>query len=226
MPTKRFFHQSFSTNVIIIFLLGLGLVKPDPDPLQDYCIANTKTRQPYSFNGLPCIDPELVLASHFSTPALSKPGNTRANPFGFNVTLTNIQNLPGINTQGLSMARVDIEANGLVPPHSHPRASEVTICLKGQIIVGFVTTSNHMYTQQLRSGESFVFPKGLIHFLYNMDQMKPALAISGLSSQNPGAQIVSLATFASTPGMPDEVLQRAFQITRPEVAKIRKNLGG
>ncbi|PQQ07061.1 germin-like protein subfamily 1 member 1 [Prunus yedoensis var. nudiflora] len=70
------------------------------------------------------------------------------------------------------MARVDIAANGIVPPHLHPRASEV----------------------QLKPGESYVFPKGLIHFVYNYDSVNPALALAGFSSQNPGVQIVSLAT--------------------------------
>ncbi|KAF1001495.1 hypothetical protein AG4045_015950, partial [Apium graveolens] len=103
------------------------LVKPDPDPLQDYCIADTKTPQSFFCNGAPCIDPAQAKASHFTTSALSKPGNTRGNPFGFNVTLANIRNLPGLNTLGLTMARVDIAADGLIPPHAHPRASEPSI---------------------------------------------------------------------------------------------------
>ncbi|KAL6983593.1 Germin-like protein subfamily 1 member 1, partial [Sarracenia purpurea var. burkii] len=217
-----------SLSFLLIFLaLSLGLVKPDPDPLQDYCIADTKTPSESSIfmNGAPCIDPARASSSHFATSALSKRGNT-SNPFGFNVILTNTVNLPGLNTQGLTMARVDLAANGVVPPHSHPRASEVTICLQGSLLVGFVNTSYHLYTQQLRPGDSFVFPKGLIHFLYNVDPVNPALAVSGLSSQNPGAQIAALAAFASTPAVPDVVLKKAFQIAGQDVARIRRNLGG
>ncbi|KAF8390331.1 hypothetical protein HHK36_024856 [Tetracentron sinense] len=209
---------------LLILVLLLGFIKPDPEPLQDFCIADT-TPQSFFLNGAPCINPTLVRTSHFTTSVLSKAGNTKANPFGFNVTLTNTQNMPGLNTQGLAMGRIDIAANGVVPPHSHPRASEVTICLKGTLLVGFVDTSNRLFTQQLRAGDSFVFPRGLIHFLYNLDS-SPALAISGLNSQNPGAQLVALATFASKPSMPDDVLKKAFLINGQDVLRIRKNLGG
>ncbi|CAI9785191.1 unnamed protein product [Fraxinus pennsylvanica] len=203
----------------------LNFVKPDADPLQDYCVAETRNTHNMFHNGQPCINPRLALASHFSTSALSKCGDT-GNQFGFNVTLTNINNLPGLNTLGLVMARVDIAANGLIPPHSHPRASEVTILLKGSLLVGFVDTTNRLYTQQLRAGDCFVFPKGLIHFAYNIDPVKTALAISGLSSQNPGAQISSMATFMSKPSMPDEILKKGFKVNGQDVMRIRKNLGG
>lgn len=225
LATMQLNTTPWSCLVLLFSLILLpGFGKTDPDPLQDYCIADSKS--PFYLNGAPCINPTLAVSSHFATSALSKPGNTRANPFGFNVTLTNIVNLPGVNTLGLAMARVDLAPNGLVPPHSHPRASEVTICLKGSILVGFVDTSGRLFTQTLRAGESFVFPKALIHFLYNNDPIKPALSVSGLSSQNPGAQIASLATFRSNPPLPDEVLKIAFQITKQDIMKIRKNLGG
>ncbi|KAJ8761002.1 hypothetical protein K2173_022040 [Erythroxylum novogranatense] len=217
------------TSLFSLFLglaLILGPAYSDPDPLQDYCIADTKNPNSFYVNGVPCINPSLASTSHFTTSVLSKPGDTKANPFGFNVTLTNIVNLPGLNTMGLTMARVDLQPNGLVPPHSHPRASEVTICLKGSLLVGFVDTSNRLFAQQLRPGESFVFPKGLIHFLYNIDNKNPALAISGLSSQNPGAQVTSLAAFTSKPHLPDEVLKKGFQVTVQDIIRIRRNLGG
>ncbi|GFP96143.1 germin-like protein subfamily 1 member 1 [Phtheirospermum japonicum] len=198
--------------------------KSDPEPLNDYCVADTTNPRDFFLNGLPCINPYHTLASHFATSALSKPGNM--NQFGFNVTLTNANSLPGLNTLGLVMARVDIAVNGLVPPHSHPRASEVTILIEGSLLVGFVDTSNRLHTQRLRPSDSFVFPKGLIHFLYNTDMVKPAFAISGLSSQNPGAQISSIATFTSNPDMPDDVLKKGFKISGQDVTRIRRNLGG
>ncbi|KAJ4961142.1 hypothetical protein NE237_021052 [Protea cynaroides] len=208
-----------------------GIITSDPEPLQDFCIAaapGDMAANPHSMfiNGSPCISPTLAGSAHFMTSVLAKPGNTSANPFGFNVTLTNIRNLPGVNTQGLTMARVDIALHGQVPPHSHPRASEVTLLLKGTLLVGFVDTSNKLFTQQLRPGDSFVFPKGLTHFLYNIDTVSPAVAVSGLNSQNPGAQIVALATFASKPSILDEVLKKAFMIGGQDVERIRKNLGG
>ncbi|XP_050905621.1 germin-like protein subfamily 1 member 1 [Lathyrus oleraceus] len=213
------------TLPILFFTLSLllGQSISDPDPLQDYCIADNKNT--FFTNGLPCIDPKQATSSHFATSSLSKPGNT-TNMFGFSVTPTSPVNLPGLNTLGLTLVRVDIAGNGIVPPHSHPRASEVTTCLKGLLLVGFVDTSNRAFTQNLGPGESFVFPKGLVHFLYNRDSKEPAIAISGLNSQNPGAQIASIATFASKPFIPNEILKKAFQISGQEVEIIRKKLGG
>lgn len=218
-------HFDFHSLPLLLFtlLLLLGQARPDPDPLQDYCVADNKNE--FFINGVPCINPEQVSPSHFVTSALSKTGNT-SNTFGFSVTASNTVNLPGLNTLGLVLARVDIAANGIVPPHSHPRASEVTTCLKGLLLVGFIDTNNRVFTQNLRPGESFVFPKGLIHFLFNRDTKEPALALSGLNSQNPGTQIASLATFASKPPIPVEILKRAFQISTREVDIIRENLGG
>lgn len=81
----------------------------------------------------------------------------------------------------------------------HPRASEVTVCLDGVLLVGFVDTSGRVFTQELHPGEAFVFPKGMIHFLYNIDTVSSALAVSGLTSQNPGTQILSLLPFTKSP---------------------------
>ncbi|ERM96894.1 hypothetical protein AMTRI_Chr10g3860 [Amborella trichopoda] len=197
----------------------------DPDPLQDFCIADTANPYGLFLNGQPCINPARAEPSHFKTSALASPGNTRANPFGFNVTLTSTKNLPGCHTQSLALARIDIDVGGTVPPHAHPRASEVTFIVRGVLLVGFVDTSNRLYTQQLLPGDTFMFPRALVHFLYNIGST-PALAISGLSSQNPGAQLSSLATFTTKPAMPDEVLKKAFQITGQDVQRMRKNLGG
>ncbi|KAK9277712.1 hypothetical protein L1049_007259 [Liquidambar formosana] len=221
MRTSSTFARFFIGLVLL-----LGLAKPDPDPLQDYCIANTNTPPPFFMNGAHCIDPSLASTTHFVTSALSKPGNTTASQFGYSVTIANTTNLPGLNTMGLTMSRIDIARDGLVPPHWHPRASEVTTLLKGSLLVGFVDTSNRLFTQQLRVGDSFVFPKGLVHFLFNLDSVGPAMCLSGFSSQAPGLQSAALASFTSKPGIPDEVLRAAFKINGQDVAKIRRNLGG
>lgn len=204
-------------------LLLMGFTRSDPDPLQDFCVADA--RHPFYMNGAPCINPNSANASYFATSVLSKAGDTK-NLFGFSVTLTNIVNLPGLNTMGLTMARVDLAPAGVVPLHAHPRASEVTICLKGFLLVGFVNTTNHLFTQQLRPGEAFVFPKGLMHFLLNLEVMGPSVAVSGLNSQNPGAQLAAVSAFTSNPPLHEEVLKKSFQMTSQDVMRIRRNLGG
>lgn len=216
----------FLSLLLLHFSFKFDLARSDPDPLQDFCVADLKASTSSFFNGIPCINPNLANVDHFKTSALYLPGNTKSNRFGFSVTLTNPQNLPGINTLGLTLARIDLEPKGLVPLHSHPRASEVTICLIGQMVVGFVDTLNRVFTKKIGPGESFVFPKGLIHFMYNEDLKKSAVAVSGLNSQNPGAQLLGLAAFISKPEIPQEVLTKSFQISECEISHIRKSLGG
>lgn len=210
--------------LLVLIALTITQVKcADPDPLQDFCVANTTTK--IFLNGFPCTDPSTVMSSHFKTSALGVPGNTSANPFGFNVTLTTTKNLPGLNTQGMAIARIDFAKGGLVPPHIHPRASEITFVVNGTLLVGFVDTSNKLFNQTLKAGDVFVFPRAQLHFLYNVGN-STATAISGLNSQSPGAQILPLAAFGSKPEILPHVLQKAFMISIKEVEKIRKNLIG
>lgn len=224
MPTPSNLFLMISL-LLLFFAFEFDIARSDPDPLQDFCVADPKASTSSFFNGIPCINPNFANVNHFTTSALSISGNTK-NLFGFSVTLTNTQNLPGINTLGLALARIDIQPRGIVPLHSHPRASEVTICLIGQMVVGFVDTSNRVFTKKIGPGESFVFPKGLVHFMYNEDLKNSAVAVSGLNSQNPGAQLVALAAFASKPEIPQEVLKKSFQISDCEISHIRKSLGG
>ncbi|XP_022151334.1 germin-like protein subfamily 1 member 1 [Momordica charantia] len=217
-------NSSLFLCFFLLLLCFVNLCCCDPDPLQDYCVANPKSSSMF-FNGVACINPNFATTAHFTTSALSKPGNTR-NLFGFSVTATNTDNLPGLNTLGLTLARIDLQAQGVVPLHSHPRASEITICLGGHIVVGFVDTSNRVFSKKIGGGESFVFPKGLLHFMYNDDSKNSAVAVSGLNSQNPGAQLTALAAFASKPDIPPQVLKKSFQITDCDIARIRRSLGG
>ncbi|XP_068653192.1 germin-like protein subfamily 1 member 1 [Aristolochia californica] len=218
--------RSLPPYTLFLLLLWWATALSDPDPLQDYCVAVGGPSQPFFFNGVPCVNPNAAVSAHFMSSILSKAGDTNGNYFGFNVTLTDTRNFPGCNTQGLTMARVDIAGGGAVPLHSHPRASEVTILLKGSLVVGFVDTTNRLFFQKLQPGDSFVFPRGTLHFLLNLDSSKPAFAISGLNSQNPGAQISSLASFVSRPPIPDEILKKSFRISGQDVERIRRNLGG
>ncbi|KAH0881331.1 hypothetical protein HID58_068725 [Brassica napus] len=187
-------------NLLLAFILLMGQVRSDPDPLQDYCVSPPHSPHQHIFlNGNLRKDPTKVTVSDFTTSALSKPGDTRANPFMTNVTLTTTTNLPGLNTMGLTMGRLDFGASGVVPPHVHPRASEVTVCLDGVLLVGFGDTS-----------------------------VSSALAVSGLTSQNPGTQFVSMVSLDSKLQIPQDVLKRLYHINDQEgyVASIRKNLGG
>ena len=139
------------------------------------------------------------------------------------VTGANVEKIPGLNTLGVSLSRIDYLPGGLNPPHTHPRATEITFVLDGELDVGFITTANKLISKSIKKGDIFVFPKDLVHFQKN-NGGNPASVISGFNSQLPGTQSVAATLFTSTPAVPDNVLTKAFQIDTEEVNKIKNNL--
>ncbi|KAL2241321.1 germin-like protein subfamily 1 member 13 [Sesamum indicum] len=191
----------------------------DPSPLQDFCVAVNDSVAAVFVNGKICKNPNMVVAEDFFFPGLNKPGNT-SNQVGSMVTPVNVNQLPGLNTLGISLARIDFAPYGINPPHTHPRASEILLVVEGTLYVGFVTSNpanptmkNKLFTKYLYPGDVFVFPQGLIHFQFNVGKTN-ALAFAGLSSQNPGVITIANAVFGSNPPINPDVLAKAFQVEK------------
>lgn len=172
-------------------------------------------------NGLACKDPKMVQANDFSFGGLHLAGNT-SNAVGSKVTLVNVNQLPGLNTLGVSLTRIDYAPGGINPPHTHPRASEVLTVIEGSLEVGFVTSNpeNRLISKVLSKGDVFVFPVGLIHFQRNVGNMN-AVAISGFGSQNPGAIPIANAVFGLTPDISTDILAKAFQTDNNVISQIQ-----
>ncbi|KAF8406014.1 hypothetical protein HHK36_008094 [Tetracentron sinense] len=197
----------FVTILILIVLLP-SACRADPDPLQDFCVADLNAS--ISVNGFPCKPLPKVKSDDFFFNGLSKEGNT-TNVFGTNVTSADARAFPGLNTLGLSINRVDFAPGGLNPPHIHPRASETSVVIEGKLLAGFVTTGNVLHSKVLKAGEMFVIPRGLVHFQLNVGKGK-ALFLAAFNSQNPGIVLLPPTLFLSTPSIPNDVLTKAFQI--------------
>lgn len=172
-------------------------------------------------NGLVCKDPKLVQANDFFFSGLHIPGNT-ANAVGSNVTAVNVAQIPGLNTFGISLVRIDFAPWGITAPHTHPRATEILTVLEGTLRVGFVTSNpeNRHITKVLNKGDVFVFPQGLVHYQQNIGYGN-AVVISGLSSQNPGVIIIANAVFGSTPDISSDILAKSFQVDQKIVQQIQ-----
>ncbi|CAM0907710.1 unnamed protein product [Alopecurus aequalis] len=194
----------------ILLALAVPLLAGDPDMLQDFCVADYKSLQgPMRLNGFPCKRPESVMPNDFFSDVLSLPGNT-GNPVGSAVTAANVEKLPGLNTLGVSMSRVDYAPWGVNPPHTHPRATETIYVLEGSLDVGFVTTAGKLFARTVGKGEMYVFPRGLVHYQKNSGGA-PAVAISAFNSQLPGTQSLAETMFGASPPVPTDVLVRALQ---------------
>ncbi|XP_073062484.1 putative germin-like protein 2-1 [Primulina eburnea] len=191
----------------------------EPSSLQDFCVADPSSSA--RVNGLACKSPALVEANDFSFSGLHLMGNT-SNPNGSKVTPVSVAQLPGLNTLGISMVRIDYAPWGINPPHTHPRATEILTVIEGSLQVGFVTSNpgNSLITKTLQKGDVFVFPVGLVHFQRNVGTGN-AVAIAGLSSQNPGVITIANAVFGSNPDVSSDILAKAFQVDKSVVDQLQ-----
>ncbi|KAF3450249.1 hypothetical protein FNV43_RR06329 [Rhamnella rubrinervis] len=128
-----------ASPVLIVFgLLALSFsvaLASDHSPLQDFCVSDSKTE--VLVNGVACKDPKLVQADDFFFDGLRVAGNT-SNAVGSKVTPAAVLQIPGLNTLGISVARVDYAPWGINPPIIIPK------------------------------GDAFVFPVGLVHYQRNL----------------------------------------------------------
>ncbi|XP_020269190.1 putative germin-like protein 2-1 [Asparagus officinalis] len=213
-----------SQVILGITILALALVQAfayDPSPLQDFCVADTQSK--VIVNGFVCKDPKTVVSEDFLFRGLLNDFRRNTNNrVGSNVTQVNADAFPGLNTLGISLARIDYAPyGGLNPPHKHPRATEVLTVVEGTLHVGFIASNpaNRFFQKVLQKGDVFVFPFGMIHFQMNLGHT-PAVALSALSSQNPGVITIANAVFGSNPRVSKEVLKRAFQVDDEVVAQL------
>ncbi|KAL0375880.1 UNVERIFIED_CONTAM: Germin-like protein 5-1 [Sesamum calycinum] len=201
-------------TVVMMMLCCCSRVSADPDMLQDVCVADLISG--VKVNGFAC--KSNFTAEDFFFAGIAKPGATNTST-GSLVTGA-VEKIPGLNTLGVSLSRIDYAPGGLNPPHTHPRATEVVFVLYGELDVGFITTSNTLISKSIKAGEVFVFPKALVHFQKNNGE-QPAAVISAFNSQLPGTQSIAATLFAAKPAVPDDVLTKAFHVGTKEIEKIK-----
>ncbi|CAI9102983.1 OLC1v1001389C1 [Oldenlandia corymbosa var. corymbosa] len=193
----------------------------DHDPLQDFCVAVPDASAAVFVNGKICKSPKLVTPDDFHATGLNVPSNTN-NSLGVGLNVVSVNRVPGLNTLGLTVVRVDFAPNGVVPPHVHPRATEVLVVLEGTLYVGFVTsnpsdgTKNRLFSKTLNAGDVYAFPPGLVHFQRNVGNTT-ALGIVSFNSQNPGIATSANSIFGSDPPISSEVLTKSFQLDKKTV---------
>ncbi|KAK3437067.1 hypothetical protein EUGRSUZ_C01767, partial [Eucalyptus grandis] len=183
----------FLLTFVLLALASSHAFGSDPSPLQDFCVAINDSNSAVLVNGKFYKDPKLAVADDFSFTKFRYPGST-SNLLGSKVTTAFVDQLPGLNTLGIAMARLDFAPYGLNPPHIHPRGTEMLVVMEGTLYV-----------------DVFVFPQGLIHFQLNIGQAN-ALAFAFLSSQNPGLITIANSVFGSKPLINVDVLTKAFQV--------------
>ncbi|GAQ83174.1 Putative cupin family protein [Klebsormidium nitens] len=174
----------------------------DPDPLADFIIdgktATTATGADFTFRGL----------NKVTIPA----------GVGANAAVAAPPALPGLKGQGLAYVYLSYAPCGQIPPHTHPRATEILYVVSGQLYVGFVDSNNKLFDATLNVGDVFVFPRGLVHFQQNFNQSQPAVALAAVNSENPGTQFLARTMFGG--GLPTNVVQVALAQDAATVNKL------
>ncbi|KAH9612983.1 hypothetical protein KSS87_011970 [Heliosperma pusillum] len=223
--------MAYHNTLVVLALMAIAsfmAYATDPTQLQDFCVGVTDPNQALFVNGMFCKNPMEATPEDFFFKGLDIP--RKPNNLGVNVTLVSAMQVPGLNTLGISLARIDFAPYGLNPPHTHPRATEVLTVMEGTLYVGFVTSNlannggNKLFTKVLNKGDVFVFPQGLVHFQFNVGNT-PAVAIAGLSSQNPGVVTIANAVFGAQPPISVDVLAKAFQLDANVVKLLQSKFG-
>ncbi|XP_047054519.1 germin-like protein 1-2 [Lolium rigidum] len=208
--------------VVTAALAAVPCVLSDPTPLQDFCVADLKAAT--ALDGFACKPPATVVDEDFFSTAIVS-GPSTSNPFGANTTRATVSAFPGLNTLGLSIARIDLAPGGLNPPHSHPRGSELVLVLKGEVMVGFTSSANRLYSKVVKENELCVVPRGLQHFQLNVGA-GDAVFVAMFDSQSPGLVVPTFSLFATKPAMPMEVLTKTFLMGEDEVDVIKSKFAG
>ncbi|KAG7998288.1 hypothetical protein I3843_01G251400, partial [Carya illinoinensis] len=143
-------------------------------------------------------------------------------PPTFKASKASLVEFPALNGHSVSYAVLQFPAGTTNPPHIHPRSAELLFLVDGTLQVGFVDTTNKLFNQTLQTGDIFVFHKGLVHFLYNVDANNSALAISAFGSANAGT--ISIPNTLFTTGIDDTILAKSFKTNVATIQALKAGL--
>ncbi|XP_012458505.1 germin-like protein 9-3 [Gossypium raimondii] len=201
IPTMKLLSLVLSSFVIVqIALAG------DPDILSDFLVPNQNN----------------VDGSFFTYTGMRVLVNQSTFPANFTILKASMVEFPALNGQSVSYAVLQYPASSLNPPHTHPRAAELLFLVDGSLEVGFVDTTNKLFTQSLQAGDMFIFPKGLVHYQYNADPNNPAIAISSFGSANAGTVSLPKTLFATN--IDDTILAKSFKTDVSTIQALKAGL--
>ncbi|XP_049397829.1 germin-like protein subfamily 1 member 13 [Solanum stenotomum] len=218
----------FITTLVITaaFICNSPAYAYDNNPLQDICVAVSDSEASVFVNGNICKDPKLATPNDFYFPSLNISKVVYPN-YGIGATFVGVQDMPGLNTLGMSICRIEFEPQGHAPLHTHPRATELITVLEGTLYVAFLVPdpadffTSRLFSKILYPGDVFVFPRGLIHFQYNVGDTK-TVVFGNFNSQNSGIVTFPSSIITSQPLIVDDIIALGVQLNKTEIAELRK----
>ncbi|KZV51374.1 hypothetical protein F511_37554 [Dorcoceras hygrometricum] len=206
-------------RLIFVCFTLLALTRTD-GLVQDFCIADLTG--PETPSGYTCKPSANATVSDFVYTGLRTPG-PKIEIIKAAVSPAFTAQFPGLNGQGVSLLRLDLDPAGVIPLHTHPGAAELLLVTKGVVVSGFISTANQVFVATLHKGDITVIPRGVLHFQINGGG-STAVAFASFSSENPGLQITDFALFANS--LPSEIVEKVTFLDDAQVKKLKAALGG
>lgn len=97
-----------------------------------------------------------------------------------------------------------VQPCGLIQPHTHPRADELVLSVKGTFQTGLYQENGaRLILNTITPGQVVVFPQGSIHYAQNAG-CESAYFVATFNSADPGVQTTGDGLFY---GLPAEIVQ-------------------
>jgi oxalate decarboxylase/phosphoglucose isomerase-like protein (cupin superfamily) len=106
-------------------------------------------------------------------------------------------------------------------PHTHPRGSEISYVLRGNITFGMVEENagrNNLVIRNITEGQTIHVPTGLLHFSMNTG-CTPAAFLANFATKDPGTQTM----WASMMAVPNNILHAATGIPENTFSQLKSN---
>nr|KYP50501.1 Auxin-binding protein ABP19b [Cajanus cajan] len=130
--------------------------------------------------------------------------------------------MPGLNGQGIGLARAELVPGGMFGMHTHPGACELIIVEKGEITVGFMS-SREAYVKTLKVGDVIAIPRGLLHFVLNTGNENGTIT-AFYGSENPTFQYLGNQLFGTD--VASDIIAQTTPIDMSQVIKQKALFGG
>lgn len=122
------------------------------------------------------------------------------------VVNANAAAFPALTTMGMTMAMLNLGPCAMLPPHMHPRATNLVVAVEGTTNTYMVEENGaRLVKQTLTPGKMTIFPQGSLHTMQNTGCTNATL-VSALNSEDQG----TLNLLNSLYMFPDDMIKAAY----------------
>ncbi|CZR52953.1 related to spherulin 1A precursor [Phialocephala subalpina] len=200
----------------IVALMALGTISvaaPTQEPIIIQDSPEFPIPQPLPFNAtIPGVDYDLIAKLHAAPDQISRIALLEDKDFAFDFISPPNQNgvqtgeggtlsiaisrvMPALVGNGMAAGIGFTKPCGFNTPHTHPRATEIAILVKGNMISEFVQeTGARKIRNEHKTFSMVLFPQGALHLEFNPD-CDEMIFIAAFNSEDPGVNTPAESLF-------------------------------